>query len=114
MDALPTTDRFDPSTPISLFVAMPYTDLGPLAKWPKIPEVEKFYAQVARAIKRKTGCAVNLRIEKYYIAKSGPVIEAMFGTRTSSSSWVYAAASAGRPQFLQRRKSGRFHSISAR
>jgi tetratricopeptide (TPR) repeat protein len=63
--------------PISLFVAMPYTDLGPNAKWKKVPAVERFYEQVRRTVEAKMGRPANLHIEKY-APRSGLVMDSMF------------------------------------
>ena len=65
------------SDPITLFVAMPYTDLGEHAKWRKPQNVEDFYKQVGQSIGRRMNRTVELRIEKYS-PQSGLVIDAMF------------------------------------
>lgn len=64
------------TNPISVFVAMPYTDLGKHAKWRKPQKVEAFYEQVRQCIARKMGRTVELHIEKYTSA-SGLVIDSM-------------------------------------
>lgn len=64
------------TSPISLFVAMPYTDLGVHAKWHRPQKVEAFYQQVQQSIARRMGRAVELHIEKYTPA-SGLVIDSM-------------------------------------
>jgi tetratricopeptide (TPR) repeat protein len=65
------------SDPITLFVAMPYTDLGEHAKWRKPQKVEAFYELVRQSIERKMDRLVELRIEKYS-PESGLVIDGMF------------------------------------
>ncbi len=63
--------------PISLFVAMPYTNLGEQSKWRKPQNVAAFYEQVAKRIALKMKRKVDLLIEKDR-PKSGLVIGEMF------------------------------------
>jgi tetratricopeptide (TPR) repeat protein len=63
--------------PISLFVAMPYTQMGTDAKWGKPQSVAAFYEQVRKRIAQKMKRKVVMRIEKD-TPKSGLVIGEMF------------------------------------
>ena len=73
------TSSSDPESPspIVVFVAMPYSNMGAHAKWSKPQKAEAFYEQVCRRIEGSLNRPVELRIEKYS-AESGLVIDGMF------------------------------------
>jgi len=50
--------------PLTVFVAMPYSDLGPRAKWKKPEDVESLYAAVGQALERDLSRPVRLLIER--------------------------------------------------
>lgn len=63
--------------PLTIFVAMPYTDLGPTAKWKRPGDVIRFYQKAIEMIGQRRGCSVKFDFEKWR-AESGSVHETMF------------------------------------
>lgn len=86
--------------PISLFVAMPYSNLGPHAKWPKPQEVEKFYQLVAKSIEETLSRPVRLEIAKY-TRESGLVIDSMFRAIHSADVFIADLTESSANVFLE-------------
>ena len=86
--------------PISLFVAMPYTQLGTDAKWGKPQSVAAFYEQVRKRIAQKMKRKVILRIEKD-TPKSGLVIGEMFQAIRNADVFIADITGANANVFLE-------------
>lgn len=75
------------SKPLTVFVAMPYTDLGPTAKWKRPSDVIRFYQKAIEMIGHRRGCSVKFDFEKWR-AESGSVHEAMFNAIFSADALI--------------------------
>lgn len=88
------------SKPVQIFVAMPYSNLGPKAKWSKPAAVEDFYEKLGKRLEDRIQRPVVVRIEKYS-AESGLVFEKMFRAIRDSDVFIADLTGSNANVFLE-------------